>query len=134
MNIQHVPVEWVNRVWPTVAPFIADAFSKSNGDYTVEYAQAMVLNGNWLLLVATDGTDIHGAATVVMYNRPKDRVAFITAIGGRLITSADTFLQLKALLAGFGATVLEGAAREAVARLWKRYGFEEKSRIVGVKL
>ena len=29
---------------------------------------------------------------------------------------------------------IEGAAREAVARLWTRYGFTEKYRIVGVKL
>ena len=33
-----------------------------------------------------------------------------------------------------GATVLEGAARESIARLWKRYGFQEKYRIVEVKL
>jgi hypothetical protein len=33
-----------------------------------------------------------------------------------------------------GATAIEGAARESIARLWQRYGFKEKYRIVGVKL
>jgi hypothetical protein len=58
----------------------------------------------------------------------------VTTIGGRLISSLDTFEQLKQLMKAFGATALEGAARESIARLWGRYGFAEKYRIVGVKL
>jgi len=34
----------------------------------------------------------------------------------------------------FGATYIEGAARESIARLWTRYGFTEKYRIVGVQI
>jgi hypothetical protein len=90
--------------------------------------------GNWTLLVAVDDNSVHGAATVDFYNRPNDRVAFLTAIGGRLISSPETFEQLKTLLRGLGATCIEGAARESIARLWSRYGFEEKYRIVGAKL
>jgi hypothetical protein len=86
------------------------------------------------LLVAVDGETIHGAAAVEFFNRPNDRVAFITAIGGKLVSNEDTFAQLKALMLSMGATTIEGAAREAIARLWSRYGFEEKYRIVGVKL
>jgi len=67
-------------------------------------------------------------------NRPNDRVAFITAIGGKLISSPETVEQLKAVLGSIGATYIEGAARESIARLWSRYGFEEKYRIVGVKI
>lgn len=134
MNVQHVPLEWVPRTWPMVAPFIADALEFSKGDYTVEQVQTLVATGQWALLVATDGEKIHGAATVHLFNRPSARVALITAIGGRLISNKDTFEQLKRLLAAFGATEIEGAAREAIARLWSRYGFETKYQIVGVKL
>ena len=42
--------------------------------------------------------------------------------------------QLKKLLGTFGATCIEGAERESIARLWSRYGFEEKYRIVGVRI
>jgi hypothetical protein len=55
-------------------------------------------------------------------------------MGGKLITNKETFQQFSDLLKAFGATAIEGAARESIARLWKRYGFEEKYRIVGAKL
>jgi hypothetical protein len=33
-----------------------------------------------------------------------------------------------------GATKIQGMARPAIARLWKRYGFEERTTLVEVKL
>ena len=134
MNIQYVSLEWVNRTWPLVEKYIASALEHAQGDYTVDQVKSLVMQGQWVLLVAVDENGIHGAATVNFYNRPNDRVAFITTIGGRLISNRDTFQQLKNHAASMGATVIEGAAREAIARLWHRYGFEEKFRIVGVKL
>jgi hypothetical protein len=134
MKIQHVPVEWVPAVWDRVKAFIASALEHSKGEYSVEHAQAYVTSGQWVLLIATEGEEIFGAATISFFNRPNDRVAFITAIGGKLVSSQDTFTQLKVILAALGATAIEGAAREAIARLWKRYGFEEKYRILGVTI
>jgi hypothetical protein len=55
-------------------------------------------------------------------------------MGGKLISSKETFADFSALLKAFGATYIEGAARESIARLWTRYGLEEKYRIVGVKI
>ena len=134
MKLQHVPLDWVPAVWPKVQPFIASALEHAKGDYTVEHVQAYLTSGRWALLVIVDGETIHGAITVEFFNRPNDRVAFITAIGGRLVSNQDTFAQLKVLMLSMGATTIEGAARESIARLWSRYGFEEKYRIVGVKL
>ena len=134
MKIQHAPVEWVPAIWGKVESFIASALEHCKGEYSVEHVQAYVTSGQWLLLVATEGEEICGAATVNFFNRPKDRVAFITMIGGKLISNHDTFLQLKAILVALGATTIEGAARESIARLWERYGFEEKYRILGVSL
>lgn len=135
MKIVHVSVAWVPRTWETVYPFIEDALAFGQGDYTAEQMQVHVADGRWQLFVAVDETNkIHGAAVVNFFNRPTQRVAFILAIGGRLISSQDTFAQLKALCASFGATHIEGAARESVARLWTRYGLAEKYRIVGVKI
>jgi hypothetical protein len=134
MNVQHVPLEWVPRVWPQVKDHIAAALEHSKGDYTVEHVQAYLASGAWVLLVVAEGETIHGAIVVEFFNRPTDRIAFIVAISGKLISNQDTFGQLKALMAAMGATAIEGAARESVARLWTRYGFEEKYRIVGVKI
>jgi len=134
MKIQYVPLEWVNQTWPRVEEFIASALEYAQGDYTVDQVKALVTQGTWMLLVAVDGSEIKGAATINFYNRPNDRVGFISTIGGRLISNPDTFEQLKAFALSQGATVIEGAARESIARLWTRYGFTEKYRIVGVKL
>ncbi|MBP8224928.1 MAG: hypothetical protein KAX59_02145 [Acidovorax sp.] len=135
MKIQTVPLEWVNVTWAAAEPFIVSALEHSSGDYTLAHVQSLVTSGQWLLIVASDDENkIHGAATMFFYNRPTARVAFVSTIGGRLISSDETFAQLKAIAAQNGATVLEGAARAAVARLWSRYGFKEKSILVGVKL
>ena len=134
MQIQRVDISHVHQVWNLVEPFIANAMEHSCGDYTVEQIKTLVVMGHWTLLVAVDDDGVKGAATVSFSNRPSDRVAFITAIGGKLISNPDTFEQLKQLLASTGATYIEGAARESIARLWSRYGFEEKYRIVGVKI
>lgn len=135
MKIQHVPVEWVNSTWGMVEGFIAAALEHAKGDYTADQVKTFLVLGQWLLLVAADDDNkIHGAAVINFFNRPDDRVAFIVAIGGKLISNKDTFAQLKEHLIARGATTLEGAARESIARLWERYGLTEKYRIVGVKL
>lgn len=134
MIVQHVAPEWVARVWPDAAPHIASALEHAGGDYTLEHVQALVGTGQWTLLVAHQDGAIKGAATVCFTNRPAQRVAFVTAIGGKLISSQDTYKQLSELLKSFGATHIEGAAREAIARLWTRYGLAEKYRIVGAAL
>lgn len=134
MQVQLVDTAHVNQVWHLVETYIADAMEYSCGDYTVDQVKTLVVMGHWTLLVAVDDDGVKGAATVSFSNRPNDRVAFITSIGGKLISNPDTFEQLKRLLANTGATYIEGAARESIARLWSRYGFEEKYRIVGVKI
>ena len=135
MKVSYVPVEAVNRVWPSVERFISDGLSHSHGEYNAEHAKVYVTTGAWKLLVAADENgEVLGACTVEFFNRPNDRVAFITAIGGRLISNKDTFRQLGDVLRYFGATKIEGSARESIARLWKRYGFAEKYRIVEVSL
>ena len=134
MNIQRVDIGHIHHVWPLVEGFISSALEHSRGDYTLEQVKTLVAMGNWTLLVAVDDNGVQGAATVDFFNRPSDRVAFLTTIGGKLISSPETFEQLKTLLKAVGATCIEGAVRDAMARLCLRYGFEEKYRIVGAKI
>jgi hypothetical protein len=137
MKIQHVPPEYVNQVWLQVSDFVQAAIDnqEGEGDYTLDQVRTFVTAGKWMLVVATTGDGkIRGCAIVNFFNRPNHRVAFITHIGGKLVTSPDTFNQFRTLLVTFGATSIEGAVNDAVARLWRRYGFIEKYRIVEVKL
>jgi hypothetical protein len=134
MKIQHVDVNYTNQVWPQVEQFISAALAYQD-DYTIEHAKVYVTNGTWMLIVAIDDAGlIHGAATIQFYNRPNDRVAFVVTMGGKLITSHETYTQFSDLLKAFGATYIEGASRESAARLWQRFGLSEKYRVVGAKL
>jgi hypothetical protein len=133
MKIQHVTTEFVNQTWPLVEAHLHSALGYQT-DYTLDQVKVYVATGQWMLVVATDEDGVQGAAVINFFNRPSDRVAFVVAMGGKLISSKETFAQFKQLLNNFGATYLEGAAREAIARLWTRYGLEEKYRIVGVKI
>ena len=133
--ISHVPIQYVNQAWPLVKDYIADAVQYGGDDYTVEQVQVYLATGQWLLVVAADESGaVKGAATINFCNYPNDRVAFVTFIGGRLISNQDTFKQFKDLLKANGATKIQGAAREAMARLWSRYGFEERYIIVETKI
>ena len=134
MRIQHVDINNVNQIWPQVEKFIEAALAYQD-DYSIEHAKVYVTNGTWTLVVALDDAGkVHGAATVLFYNRPNDRVAFVITMGGKLITGQETYAQFSDLLKAFGATYIEGASRESATRLWERFGLKEKYRIAGAKL
>jgi hypothetical protein len=134
MKIQHVDVNYTNQIWPQVEKFIEAALVHQD-DYTLEHAKVFVTNGTWTLVVAIDDDQIiHGAATVMFYNRPNDRVAFVITMGGRLITGQETYVQFSDLLKVFGATYIECASRESATRLWERFGLKEKYRVAGARL
>jgi hypothetical protein len=136
MNIRVMPVELVHQHWDQVEPYLSAAIEQGGcTEYNVDQLRAMIVSGKHELLVAVDADDkIKGAATVTFINHPKCRVAFVTAIGGRLISSQDTWAQFSEWMRDRGATKCHGAVRESVARLWARYGFRERHRIVEVDL
>ena len=141
LSISHVETNYIQQVWPMVKPFIEEAMTKGGDfpdwaqNYTSEHIQSFLTNGAWLLVVAVDDSNIiHGCATVSFINYPMHRVAFVTAIGGKLISNQDTFEQFKALLKHRGATKIQGYGRDAIVRLWKRYDFEPRNTLVEVLL
>ncbi len=135
LTIQPVAPAYFHQTWPLVENFLAEALKWGEDDYTAEQAKGYLARGDWLLVVAVDEENkIYGAAAVNFFNMPNDRIAFVIAIGGKLISNQDTYKQFSALLKSYGATKIQGAAREAIARLWTRYGFKERYRIVEAKL
>jgi hypothetical protein len=135
LTIQPVFTAAFHQAWPLVEGFLAEALKWGDDDYTADQAKAVLASGQWMLVVAVDEENtIHGAAAVDFRNMPNDRIAFVVAIGGKLISSQDTYAQFTALLKAHGATKIQGAARESIARLWTRYGFKERYRIVEAKI
>lgn len=135
LSIHYVHQSHAAQTWPQAEPYIAEAIQHGGGDYTLDQAKLLVNMGSWMLLVAADeNKQVQGAATVNFVNYPNDRVAFITFIGGKLISNQDTFAQMCDILKANGATKIQGYARPAIARLWSRYGFEERTALVEVKI
>ena len=111
LRIQPVGVDYVTQTWTFVEEFLKEALEKGDpvpqwsDNYDISHVQGFLTSGVWTLLVATDEENkIHGAATVSFANYPKNRVAFITLIGGKLISNQDTFAQMSNILRHAGAT------------------------------
>ena len=136
MKIQHVAINHVHLVWDAIAPYLKMSMDGGGTyEYTLDQVKLRITDGTWQVLVAVDDESvIAGAAVLHFFNRPDARVGYINMMGGKLITGNDEFEQLKAYMVLNGATCIEASARESAARLFKRYGLNEKYRVVGVKL
>lgn len=134
-TVQAVPIEYAAMSWPYAEPFIEKAIPYSNGDFTIDQLKSMVLTGQKLMLVLTDGDGaMHGAGTVAFMNNPNDRVALITTAGGRLITGSEEFSQMCFILRQRGATKIQSFVRPSMAKLLKKHGFSEVAALVEVRL
>lgn len=139
LTIAPVNPNHIQQIWPKIEGFIKSAVDKGTTEETRNYNEHHILqylaSGQWLLLVAVDEqNEIHGACTISFITYPLHRVAFVTAIGGKLISSQDTFAQLKNICKQNGATKIQGFGREAIVKLWSRYGFEPRSTLVEIKI
>ena len=141
MTLRVAPVDpnHIQQVWPRVVDYMKSALDKGTTEETRNYnehhIQQYLTSGQWLLLVAVDEqNEIHGACTISFINYPLHRVAFVTAIGGKLISNEDTFAQLTGICKQHGATKIQGYGREAIVKLWGRYGFEPRSTLVEIKI
>src|SRR3990167_5085939 len=82
--VRYVNPNFIAQMWPKVEDMLEAALKHSAGEYTAEQLKVMLVNGSQFLLVAEDGEKIHGAAAIAFQNFPNDRIAFMTAIGGKM--------------------------------------------------
>lgn len=133
MIVKVIPTAFIHQTWPKVEFWLRFA-GKYSGEFTLDDLKLMVIQGQKQLIVAEQEDEIIGAAIVTYYNRPKHRVGFVTTIGGKGIITKDGMSQLMDILRKNGATYLEGAGRESIVRLYKRYGISPKYTVFGVDL
>jgi len=136
LKLVHIPAHFIAQIWEKVCPFIANALEYAQDDYTIDQVKVYLSTGQWIMIVASNEiNEVVGASTITFHNYPNDRVAFVTAVGGKFISDTDTYNQFKEILKGFGATKIQGAARKAIARLWRtKLGFKERHIIVEAKI
>lgn len=132
LTLQQIHPNFVCQLWPDIGPMLARALVHSGGEFTADQLKYMLVRGEQTLLVAADEEGpIQGAATVSFENFPNERIAFISAIGGRLIACQDLFQQLVEWCRLRGGTKIRGVAGVAVTRLWKqKFGFDHRYNIV----
>lgn len=130
LNLRIVPATHIQQTWIEVDKMLASALVHSDGEYNLDQLKAMLVNGSQILLVLVDDENkIQTGFTVEWINYPNDRVAFLTAIGGR--TDLSAFNQFKEWVKTSGGTKIQGATFESVARLWKmKLGFKHKYTIM----
>jgi hypothetical protein len=129
-----VPTSHIQQTWDKVEIMLDRAMAHSGGEYDLDQLKVLLTQGRQVLCVcAEEDLVIKCALAVEWINYPNDRVAFITAIGGK--TDKQCFGEFEQWVKDNGGTKIQGAAFEAVARLWKRaYGFENRYIIVEKKL
>jgi hypothetical protein len=120
-RLEVVSPNHIYHVWDKVEKYLEGGLSKSGGEYNVHHLKQYLTSGQQtLLIIIDDEQKIHGAIAIEFTNFPNDRVAYITSIGGRHMTSPDLWAQFENTLRQLGATTIRGAAHETVARLWRR--------------
>jgi hypothetical protein len=114
----------IHIVWGEVKQYLENALDHSGGEYSLEHLKMFIIQGQQVLLLIIEENKICGAVTVEWINYPNDRIAFITAIGGK--TDKEGYELFFKWVKDSGGTAVRGAAFEAVAKLWKqKYGFKE---------
>lgn len=135
MHTQHIAPAFVQKAWPVVSGFLGSALEHCADEIELSQLKLELVQGRKALLIAVDGEAVVGAAAVGFEDYPNMRVAFVTATGGKFLSSKDIFESLKSWCASQGATSIRGACSEAVARLWRqKFKFEQRYIVVEYKL
>jgi hypothetical protein len=135
MNVFQLNPSYLHLYWDEIAKYLQPALDLSGvEEFNLDQMKVFIVNKQWTLFVVEENSKICGAVVVCFSNYPNDLIAYVTAIGGKFISSRETSDKFKELLKSMGATKIQGGARESVARLWKRIGFTNKQILVEYKL
>ena len=120
--IQTVSPNHVHQVWSTVGPFIKSAVDVALGDLdcTLDQLKLQLVSGSQTLLVAVEDEKVIGAATIQVSSHPNQRVATLTATGGRGITNPEVMEQVVTWAKSQGATKIRAFASGARIRLYRQ--------------
>ena len=134
LKVQVVNAQYVAQIWPLIEEFIARALEHTD-DVTTEQARVYLANGAWLLLAMVDAeSKIQGVVTVTFENSANHRSAMFTAVGGKGIVDKEVFEQICGIVKCFGATRIQGLARDSAVRLYEKIGLCKKSTLMELKL
>ena len=129
-----IPAQFVHKHFHLAAPLLQKAIDKGNGEFTLDDLQSACSRGEQqLLLIMVSGKCVC-AMTVISYNFPRHRQAYMSYIGGS--QTKEGWEQFKQWVIDQGCDRISGSATsESIARLWKQqFGFEKTYISVELKL
>lgn len=138
LRLRLVPAESLELFWPGVQPSIKLAMAKTDEADDTDLIE-LLLDGSAQLLVEFLDDVPQGCAISMVANYPKFSALEIIAIAGlpgrtTRYPNAESLELLKRWARILGCKRIQGFANEAVARLWRRIGFKEISRKMGIDL
>lgn len=135
MNVRPVAPQFIPQLWPKIGTMLEKALDTGAGEYNADQLKVMLINGHQTLLVVEKDDEIKGAFCIAFQLYPNDRIAFVTAVGGRAICDQEAWKQFEQWARFNGCTKIRGAAYESVARLWRqKFGVESRYIIVEKQL
>jgi hypothetical protein len=134
MHIEHIHPTRINQIWHLVADWLSSGSEFYDDNFELPQLRMALVSADQHLLVFMDGETPIGAATAAMTNYPNDRVAFITALGGKGVFNKEGVACVDAWAKSMGGTCVRAYVRESVARLSEQVGLERKCALVEFKL
>ena len=128
IQISLVPAEYIEKVWPSIETYMADAAVYSYGRYTSDDIKDVVLNGSRQLWVAFDGVDIYGAVVTQIVNYPRINVLAFHFIGGieGLTWKTPMLLMLQKFARDHNCGVIESIGRSGWLKIFGPEGATHK--------
>jgi hypothetical protein len=126
MNISIVPAEYVDRVWPEVAPYVDKALKYASGKYEPGDVHELVIRFGYPLWIAFDDEGIKGAVITRFIQYPRKKYLFLEFCGGRdgFSWKAPMLKVLRSWAKDNGCDGIEGAGRDAWQRVFKGDGYQ----------
>jgi len=134
LKLELIPVELVDCAWLIAEPFFAAVMPHARGDFSLASLYASLACGQSRLLLAHEGVEVMGAASMRYEQRVSRRVAHVSALGGRWVANNEAWQQLSAIAKQEGADQITCVMRPAMARLVRKLGFQEAYRTYEVTL
>lgn len=138
LHLKLIPVEDLAEIWFDLLPHLDAGMAKTDEATSADLLD-FILDGSAQLLVEyLDGVP-QGCVVTMIINYPRFSALEILDIAGlpgkkMMYPNRHSLELLKQYARLLGCKRLQGFANEAIARLWRRIGFKELSRKVGIDL
>lgn len=128
----HIDPRYLDIVWLKVSDLLAAAIEKGRGEMTLDQLKLLIRQGSTQLVVWTVDDEVISAGAIDFINYPNYRVAHCSYLSGRY--TAESFNALMQWCRDAGAQHIQCFGDDAIARLYRRYGFHKCYNILRIAL